>query len=1061
MRESDLNNRTPSQIDQRPLHAYRISEKDHAELEVEVRQKLIRNQFHFAAKSFVLWAAERYRKEYDGGALSWDFLTEPLGISLEQDKLRDLTREGLRQLGRPLKRREGGTQYLRTIAAEGGIPVKLLSSSSGYSAALIGLVSDISRLGLGCPREVAISFAGRRSLRLPKGYQTLEFRELFVDFAFDIMELRAGAPEGLLSHEVETWLDQFKADWRDGLSLRLDGDAARSLLSGAVSATHRTGLATDILARTLYLEPDGIWSSWIEFYDTAEISPKLLARISRDRHRLRLIPVGSLENAIPDLMFSLECETAGQTWHARRISAERTARVRYPLDKAADLMALADGQFLDRVRLAGGESLDFTTGPSFWKLAEMGEDGPQALTFVGNTSLRTQDPFIWMLTPKSLQPDFIGDIDGLCVGETEGANLWRLSGKGRVCVSKGEAQIRTRAEDDKHEEILAIGPFDYRIRDNQGAPVQNGLPDILHRRTGRGYQKLTAKNLWYRVLPAKTWSHGVPDAATLGRVEFAAKENNGIGARILTNIIPKELNIAEFDTRKPGIKCLQLSGLPTGWSVKIADKDMVTSNSEGFATIELDAKSTRGQIPLILAGPKGSTLLSWSLDLPQELGSFQDSDGNILLREQYISMQDLRNWRITPADQNKTYLLIELHSDLSGSKNPVISKQIIVEQSLSAFRSIFQEMLNIGGNSAKIRLTVVTGGMETARLILHHTLGSTELHGNIVAVVKNQELTVDPKLEITAVDMIEPDFTTKADPTNLTKLGDGKWLLLPRLNGKPIHPPPPYIQPKPKDRYGINSNIPDERITYEEEINTLTKLVNELIKNDFSPRFLDQVLALEKNHETAIKILMHVRNTDLSDILSLELHGGPRWMFINPIQWGNAFEKERLRLCAQFEKIPSLVDQAEKIAREAISKHVSNILRLRPEIIGHILIGLQKVDSQSFIVVKDCLGDLPSGINNPEETLLSCANDVARQNAQDSPRLYDLNVKAHPKGFDRFSADLLGLINAPLFVSEIAHDIRPYSTMTIQQKVELLQAIQTNTGVFERALPAAIAWNTN
>ena len=171
-------------IDARPLHAYRLSGTEFDDLRLRLRSLLASKQNKSAAALFVLWASEKYRREFDGGAFSWSFLTNALSLNLDQSDLRDMTRIGLKAFKRPPPHatEAGNTQYLRTIAAEGGIPVQLLSSQGGYRAALVGLIADLSRFGLGCPQEQAMSFAARRTARLPLGYRTSEFRELFLRY---------------------------------------------------------------------------------------------------------------------------------------------------------------------------------------------------------------------------------------------------------------------------------------------------------------------------------------------------------------------------------------------------------------------------------------------------------------------------------------------------------------------------------------------------------------------------------------------------------------------------------------------------------------------------------------------------------------------------------------------------------------------------------------------------------------------------------------------------------------------------------------------------------------
>ncbi|MEE4208281.1 MAG: hypothetical protein V2I43_03310, partial [Parvularcula sp.] len=69
---------------------------------------------------------------------------------------------------------------------------------------------------------------------------------------------------------------------------------------------------------------------------------------------------------------------------------------------------------------------------------------------------------------------------------------------------------------------------------------------------------------------------------------------------------------------------------------------------------------------------------------------------------------------------------------------------------------------------------------------------------------------------------------------------------------------------------------------------------------------------------------------------------------------------------------------------------------------------------------------------------------------------HDLVAKRPLKDFAKFNPNLRGLIEAPLFVSEVAFGRRP--SPTARQKVELVQAIHADPGAFEAALPAAMAW---
>ena len=201
------------EIDGRPLHRYRISEELFDQLQLSLMRDLRGRHYRSAAPSFVLWASEQYRREFEGGAFSWHFLTDPLCVSIDQAELRGMTEVGLRHFRRPPPfKTGGGIQYLRALAAEGGIPVHLLSQEGGYRQALLGLVSDLDRFGAGCPHEEAKAFASRRTLKLPLGYRSEEFLDLFVEFAREISGLRQQAPDGLDTIGIENWLDTTRPD---------------------------------------------------------------------------------------------------------------------------------------------------------------------------------------------------------------------------------------------------------------------------------------------------------------------------------------------------------------------------------------------------------------------------------------------------------------------------------------------------------------------------------------------------------------------------------------------------------------------------------------------------------------------------------------------------------------------------------------------------------------------------------------------------------------------------------------------------------------------------------
>lgn len=837
-------------------------------------------------------------------------------------------------------------------------------------------------------------------------------------------------PKGMSAQEVEPFLDRVKPGWRDGLSLRLDGDAARSLLSDAVLVSARHGLVADPLTRVLRRGEGDSWTSWIEVEETAEIASQLVRGVEPERRRLRLAPVGALASAVPDLLFALDRDGPDRPWESRRISGRRTGRFRYPLDAGADMMAMADGAFLGRVRLAGGEVVEIGAGPTFWRLAEMGETRAEALAYAGNAALRTRDPYVWMLAEAGKTPSCGGTLVAEQDGSVASGVIWRLSGKGRVLVAGGNAHIETGADEEAREEIHASGPLEYRVLDRRGTPVHRGVPAILHRHPGRGFRQLSGAALRHKVAGNYVWHAGSPSEETMGRVTFAVREGNGVGARVRVNMLPAKFSVREVTRGDDAHRRIRFDGVPQGWLLRVASGEAQRPDTNGVVEALLETcPAEQSRLPLTLASPEGTPPLTWELDLPLPRGEFQDVKGETLAENRDVSMQTLKDWRIVPAEGRPTDLQIRLHSASAGG-SPIIGKRVTADQPLSAFRSLLEEMLVTGGVDAELRLRVVTGADQSPRLRVRHALGETQLVGEDVMVLQDGVPVRDASVEVIAVDLDDPTRVKEESAHDLSRLGEGRWFLLPRRGGVPMRPPRPFVHPKPTETTGQNALRRGDRIAHyarcfqrgevTKDLSRVAALSEILLANGVSPSALDEVLALAKVPSAAVRVLFRVAPSDLEDALSLALHGGPKWSFISPKDWARGFADEAEYLRSSLALVPALADKANEQARDAVIARAADILRLRPALEGHIALALQEMDMGALLGLAKRLGGLSPGLQKPESTLLDNASAIIRRQGANPPSLHQLAARRRPAGFGAFHTELQGLIDAPLVTAEIA-----------------------------------------
>lgn len=1056
-----------------PLYRYRLSEQEFQSCLARCRHSLSRSAYRSCAPDFVRWASEHYRRYYEGGVLSWRFLTDALGQAIDQVELREMTREGLRHHGRErLLKSSAGTQYLSSLAAEGGIPVHLLAQEGGYRQSLLGLVADLDRFGAACPHEEALAFARNRTARLPMGYRTPEFMEIFIEFAREISALRQAAPQSLAPQEIEAWLDRERPGWAEELVLQLDGQAARSLLSQAIGQSRSAGATSAPIQRQMKLARSGNWIGYAVVARAVRLPGRLLPFDGDNSKRIRLGATGRASDVVPDLMFALEQDDHGKEWLCKRVSGQRTASFDYPLDASIEMIAMADGRYLDQVDLPGAAGIPLDA-PSFWAVEETDEVGdPVRLSHVGNANIKTTDPILWLWLPNGLKPNADEGVHYKSGPSALGGQLWQVKGTGRLRTRDWNAKIQTGVETSDRDEIVAFGPLSRQIRDASGQPVHVGLPQVLAREAGKSFRAPSPKDLRYRAKGDLIWSRKPPGDDFMGRLEIAIAQDNNIGMRVRVQVIPPHAKVA-----MKGQSVVQLSGFPPGRLVRLGSIEPKRFGPDGQCSFDLGAMAAEfQQLPLHLT-QSGDQSLSWSVELSRPCPGFAWLDGSLLTAACEITPDALPRLKFSCADDGVSKLAFKAVENGTKTAEMVLSVPTTVP--MTAFRSLVNGFLSFGGADSRVQLRAFCGPDASPRLTLHRYANAARIYKDALVICdeKGEVLNSAEALRAEVIDLDSPQrrhSLSGAETSGLSeRLGPGRWFFVVRAGQSLLRPPPPLfidgpeMTPEVSEEMRVASSQPrqlDRVRAFREvlksnlgrDIQLLGNTIDFLFAQGLSPSVLDPVHALRSLPVQSVRLLLNGAADGLLDRLSLEMHGGADWVTIAPQYWGKAILREIVGMERVFERMPSLAAEARKMAKEALRLRVLDIVSQRPDLTTHLALALLDHDICGSAQLAEWLGPLPAAFNNPELSMIRIAEDAIRRNGHTPVSLHGIFAPITPERYNQLDPSMRPLVDAPLMIACIAHGLRARPKPS--EKLALLKARHMDPSFFDEAIPAAMAY---
>ena len=1086
--------------DARPLHRYAINDAEFAAVERLLQRDLCREAASVPSgigPHLVLWGAEWFRRAFAGGHWTWETLTGPFGCAVEQGLLRDLAERGLRHWGRPVRVDGRGRQFLLSIAAEGGLPLKLIAGESGPFKAYLGRVLRETETFGG---DGAAEIAGACADRLPHAFRTPEIFALTGDLAGTIAGLRRSIPGEFRGSDPLGWLDRNRAAWRRDLPLRLDDAALTTLLAETIAAPRGTATGATLAAREIVRRGDG-WRPGLVFAADATLTAALFGAAGDALQAgavYRLRSEGGLADEAPRLLFTMG-QSEGNAWRVRAVGGSALS-IPYPLDLPAMLALVADGRRHAAFEAPGAPCLRGEEGPTLWRAETLPPDDgpPERLVYAGTEAIKTRQPRLYVLSPDGGMPRTRGDLAATPAGDVAGAGpLYALSGDGEVELGDW-VRVRTCSEREDRSTLHPAGKTLPNARGRHGEPLFLGWPD-LYGETNDAVKRVPPAEARWRWPHEKSWRALDKNAPPLGRAVIGWFAGDALRARCAVSLVPPTLAVSG-STPDAGAASITLSGLPSTITPRIEhSKDMLTDGwkreDRGRQTIDLRTSTTppaRITIALLaICADTGVQTLGAVVPYPQSEGIFVAPDGTIADNDARVCVRDLAGWRVQAPPGRKSHLQIRL-----GDR--VVTAPITDATPLPLFEADITALLAAQDDpDAEARLRVISDGRQGRRLraIVHEGALRVDYLGRVwfegaAWFALNQKGTNAPRPGLRAVNLPKPELsrdleavTLRFDPS--TVLGDdpGPWLLFSRSRAPCLRPVlwhgasigtntfdrsrPAFIaavaERRPKVREMWFEKVLEGLIESPSGADSQVWVLIEKLLNEVDPYVplscLEVVSGLQAVPSAATTLLFRASGDRLASRLEFEAHSRLFWGAVSHDDWAQGLSNALLAIKRDLDQTGCYTSEAAlREAKHHLASRVETIALLKPEIKGHLTLAMQ-ANRLGSLIPQDLR--LPIGGAEMrgfyEGEIHKAAEEMIRRSSDANlPILKDYVRPALPSRLTtRFDSSWHDLLSAPFLAAEISAGTQ---SGCAPSNFFLRQCRLYDLVYFETALPLAVAW---
>ncbi|MDD5461397.1 MAG: STY4851/ECs_5259 family protein [Methylococcales bacterium] len=773
-----------------PLYRYRLNDSEFETLKTTLKTSALFSVANIAEVSgwnaaFVIYAAEWWRREYDGSSWSWEKVFSSFGAdakALTTARRGLIVDSGLRYWRLKVRVINGRSLFLGSIAIEGGLPLNQLNKSSGWLGRVFKQV---------IPKYTRLQHTGIHADALigecdyiPKTYQNDQIHAILGDMVQTVVELK----QKYQLHEHNnplSYLDQQAPSWRDRFPLPIEMKVGQKLLSDMITIAAKTDDTMSLPFRGIrHVHDDGFLQLQLEFAGFIVLEKLKLPETIPPRLDIELTSsAGAIRSLGVALKTTYQQKSAIKMPRSPGIIKGDQAAHGYTI-RFKHLSSL-----IFEAPLTGGEELDNEVP---WTFAQQNDDW--VLESVASVSTRAkQVRIIYPAQLICLENNTIRQIASVA-----DKKLLEASGIIQLTDHKNSSFIIKTAQEHSADNYYLRGQtLEFASTPKE---VYRGLPSLTcvnnetEKRTGIPVTKLVArpvnaKGSWQSLLQVQQGIYEIRLHDNQGNIKFRKK----------CALLPEQFAVRFKPSADSlnGTIYLDNTGHATVLC-KPSVKHSIKYEADGYR-IELYADNTPpSHVNLTLCWPGMTDMLTLTVPFPVRGGQIIDADGHKHSSNQPLFLDQLHGFRLRLfneyPDRNR-HLQIDFNLEddsLNGARDLYFRDEIerkgaVIELPIIDYQEWINALLAISRNlDSHARLIIYENGTELLRIKISRyqfalerqpSLGCVALKDNDHASLSYDNLT---KIQLMAMRLSQPEQEhIKLETQFSGQTETGCWLFYP------------------------------------------------------------------------------------------------------------------------------------------------------------------------------------------------------------------------------------------------------------------------------------------